>query len=209
MRRWALAWLLPVALGTVACSARQAGSTPAASPAKAGAVATVDLIFSGGITGRATQAINTRPVKTGAQYDYHSPDWATQCVMPAGDGAWDDGAWSANITFRLNAVTWQVSISEPGSGLPSAGSHPAVQETVTNDVGGSVSIAVTSNKSADGQSSLGATQYSYYTPMNHNSGTAKVTINPGLTSGTLDIWLTPDVPNPLVFHITGHWSCTP
>ncbi|MGW3447313.1 hypothetical protein [Streptomyces sp. NPDC001076] len=120
--------------------------------------------------------------------------------MPA-----DDGAWSANISFRLDGLIWEVTIGQPGFGRPKTGSHPALQETVTggsDDDPNDVSIAVQSAKSP------GADSDTYYPPMDHNNGAGTVTINPGVTSGTLDIWNTPSYPDPLEFHITGRWSCT-
>ena len=53
----------------------------------------------------------------------------------------------------------------------------------------------------------GVDETGYYTPQDHNDGAGTVVINPGLTSGTLDVWLTPSYPDPLLFHITGRWSC--
>lgn len=121
------------------------------------------------------------------------------------------GAWSANTSFQLNGGNWEISIEQPGFGVPKAGSHPALEQRLTggahNDPN-AVSIAVTSQQSPDSASfSNGSELYSYYTPLDHNNGAGVVTIDPGLTSGTVDIWLTPFHPDPLQFRITGRWSC--
>ncbi|WP_369186540.1 hypothetical protein [Streptomyces sp. R08] len=163
------------------------------------ALPAVQLVFSGGLAGQVSQAVNVRPVKTGASYDYTPPDWATQCVMPA-----KDGAWSADISFRFHGLIWEITIGQPGFGRPKPGSHPALQETVTGGSGDdpkAVSIAVQSAKSPGGDFDT------YYPPMDHNNGTGTVTINSGLTSGTLDVWNTPSYPDPLEFRIKGRWSC--
>lgn len=166
----------------------------------------MQLVFSGGVSGQVTSASNVLPKKTDAHYNYNQPEWATQCVFPAGDGA-----WSAEIRFTLNSITWQISIGQPGFGLPQAGSHPALPENVTgsnmsdpNDV----SIAVVSNRSPDGFGATAAGKYTYYTPPDHNNGAGTVAIDSGLTSGTVDVWRTPWAPDALQFHITGRWSCT-
>ncbi len=52
-----------------------------------------------------------------------------------------------------------------------------------------------SDESPDGQDSAGATQYAWYTPQDQNNGAGTVVINPDLTSGTLDIWLTDGEPD--------------
>ncbi|MEV6504267.1 hypothetical protein [Streptomyces prunicolor] len=163
------------------------------------ALPAVQLVFSGGLAGHVSQAVNVRPLKTKASYDYTPPDWATQCVMPA-----KDGAWSADISFRFRGLIWEVTIGQPGFGRPKPGSHPAMQETVTGGSGDdpkAVSIAVQSVKSPGGDFDT------YYPPMDHNNGTGTVTINSGLTSGTLDVWNTPSYPDPLEFRIKGRWSC--
>ena len=165
----------------------------------------MQLAFTGGVTGQVTQAINVLPVKTGADSNYAQPAWSTQCLYPSGEGA-----WSATTTFRLNSVVWQVSIGEPGFGLPKAGSHTALPENMTgggSDDPNAVSINVSSNQSPDGNSSFGADQYEYYTPQDHNHGAGEITIDPGFTSGTVDIWLTPTAPDALEFRIVGRWSC--
>jgi hypothetical protein len=167
----------------------------------------VQLAFSGGLAGNVTKAINVLPIKTGAHYDYNQPPWATQCLFPA-----DDDAWSADVSFQLNGITWQISIGQPGFGLAKPGSHPALPENLTGgsaDDPNAVSISVTSNQSPDGNSSADANEYTYYTPPDHNNGAGTVTIEQGLTSGTVDIWLTPSQPDALMFHITGRWSCRP
>lgn len=180
-------------------SERQLPITSAQPTHTARAVPAVQLAISGGLTGHVSQAVNVRPLKTGAGYDYTPPDWTTQCVMPA-----EDGAWSANISFRFHGLIWEVTIGQPGFGRPKTGSHPALQETVTGGSGDdpkAVSIAVQSAKSAGGDIDT------YYPPMDHNNGAGVVTINPGLTSGTLDVWNTPSYPDPLEFRIKGRWSC--
>jgi hypothetical protein len=166
----------------------------------------MQLVFSGGLNGQVTKAVNVLPVKKGANYDYHVPSWSTQCVFPA-----DMGAWRAITSFQLNGGNWEISIGQPGFGVPKPGSHPALQETLT---GGSsndpnaVSIMVSSQQPPnEGGYSKGADSYAYYTPQDHNNGAGIVTIDPGLASGTVDIWLTPTWPQNLQFHVTGRWSC--
>lgn len=188
-------------------------TTAAAAPATHAATTTakptphsaLDLVFSSGLTGSALQPVGVLPVATGVHSDYNPPAWGTQCAMPA-----SDGAWSAAVGFQIKGITWEVNIGASGFGTPKAGSHPALPQTLTggsNDDPNAVSISVISNKSPDGQDSAGATQYAWYTPQDHNNGAGTVVVNPDLTSGTLDIWLTDGEPDFLVFHLTGRWSC--
>jgi hypothetical protein len=193
----------------VSPSASPKAPAPVASPTKDKPVAKpkIDLVFAGGVTGHATHALGVEPTAQGVHYDYAPPSWGTRCAMPAGDGA-----WSADVTVGVNGIRWQIEIGESGFGLPKPGSHPALPQTLTGgnaDDPNAVSIAVTSDKSPDGQTNAGVgDQFTYYPPQDHNSGAGTVTINLGLTSGTVDIWLTPSEPDSLEFHISGSWSCT-
>ncbi|MCC3775809.1 hypothetical protein [Streptomyces sp. UNOB3_S3] len=162
----------------------------------------LDLVFSGGLEGHITRTYRRLPRKTGAHYDYVPPAWSTQCVMPT-----QDGAWHANVSFQLDGTTWTVDIGQPGFGYPKPGSHPGVDETSTSFVDGSVSLMVSSDKSPGAPASAGASEYTYYTPMNHNDGKGTVKINRGLTSGSIDVWLTPSAPDPLNFRLKGRWAC--
>lgn len=200
-----------VALGLLASTAAACGPAtegPASGPgtsARHTAHPVIDLTFSGDIKGHVSKASDVLPFKTGAHYDYASPDYSTQCVFPT-----DDGAWTANIGFRLNKVAWEIAIAAPDFGLPKAGRHPAVWETDaggSNDVPHAVSIDIGSSKGPNGESPADGDEFTYYTPQEHDGGDGTVTINPSLTSGTVDIWLTPAEPENVEFHITGRWSC--
>ncbi|MGW2964933.1 hypothetical protein ACWDGI_41710 [Streptomyces sp. NPDC001220] len=172
---------------------------------------TTDLRFSGDIKGTVRGALKIQSVKTGAHYDYNTDDGVTQCVMPA-----DDGAWSAQIIVRLKGIDWQITVSNGDSfGAPKPGKYPAVHETDVGFVKNSLSFEVSSDKAPDSTvigNGAGDFQYAFYLPDDRNKGQAEVTIDSGLTSGTLDAWLAPfeqenDQEKPL-FHVTGRWSCT-
>ena len=167
-----------------------------------------DLVFSGGLSGSTKKAVDILPTKTGADYSYIAPEGSTQCVMPA-----DNGSWAAQVTFQVNGIGWEVQIGASGFGVPNPGSHPALPQELTGGSGddpNAVSIWVGSDKSPDNVvngSGIGRFDVSYYVPQDHNNGAGTVTVNPGLTSGKLDLWLTPAQPDNLEFHLTGSWSC--
>jgi hypothetical protein len=145
------------------------------------------------------------PEATGAHYDYNQARWSTQCVFPA-----DDGAWDATTSFVVKGITWQIEIGAPDFGVPTVGRHPALPPNLTggtSDDQNAVSISVTSKQSPDGITYAYTDSYGYYTPQDHNNGAGEVTINRGLMSGTVDIWLTPSEPEGLVFRISGQWAC--
>lgn len=168
----------------------------------------LDFTLSGGLSGSTAQAIDVLPIKTDADFDYNPPDGSTQCVMPDSQRSWE-----ANMTFRVNGITWQVSIGGSDFNLPRIGAHPALPDTLTggnSDDPNAVSIDVASDKSPDGVASgsgIGRFDVTYYAPPDHNNGAGAVVINNGATSGTLDIWLTPSEPDSLEFHLAGSWSC--
>lgn len=193
IRAWAV---VGGVLALAGCSST--GSEPAAAPPAVHA--DPDLTFSGAVFGNATQAVAPLPVKSGAHYDYNTPSWSTQCIMPA-----DDGAWSATTTVRINGTRWELSIGNPGFGLPVAGSHTAVAQTSTRNHPGSVWIALRSDRLPDGTSNGDILGYAYGIPAEH--GDATVVIDPGLTSGTVDAWFTSLGLTTQDFHIGGKWSC--
>ncbi|MGW2748827.1 hypothetical protein [Streptomyces sp. NPDC001450] len=166
--------------------------------------------FSGDIKGTARGALKVLHGKSGAHYDYTVPDGATQCVMPA-----DDGAWEAQFTVRMNGIDWEISIGNGASfGSPKPGKHFAVYDADTNGASNVLTFDVASDKAPSSVvlgNGLGKFQYVYHLPDDHNKGRALVTIDHGLTSGTLDARLAPweqenDQEKPL-FHITGRWAC--
>ncbi|MFJ9628886.1 hypothetical protein ACIRU8_14415 [Streptomyces sp. NPDC101175] len=168
------------------------------------------LRFSGDIDGTATGALRALRDKTGATYDYTVPDGATQCVMPG-----DLGSWEAQFTVRVSGIDWEISIANGASfGLPKPGEHSAVYDADTGGQANVLTFDIASDKAPSSTvigNGFGKFQYVYYVPDDHNKGKALVTIDRGLTSGTLDAWLAPweqqyDQEKPL-FHITGRWSC--
>ena len=187
---------------SAAASHPEVRKSPAVPPAG------IDLSFSGDIKGTARSALNILPVKNGANYDYSVPDGATQCVMPA-----EEGAWSAQFTVRMNGADWEISIGNGASfGSPKPGKYPAVYDADTNGVPNALTFDIASDKAPRSDvlgNGTGKFQYVYSLAANHNNGQAVVTIDHGLTSGTLDAWLAPwmsDLEKPL-FHVTGRWSC--
>ncbi|MFI6567083.1 hypothetical protein [Streptomyces sp. NPDC050534] len=210
-----------MALGTVgACTAH--GSAPdsskhpvikarsKASKAASASRAGTSLRFSGDIQGTARGALKVRHGKDGAHYDYTVPEGATQCVMPA-----DDGFWQAQFTVRVSDIDWEISIGNGASfGSPKPGKHLAVYDADTQGEPNVLTFDVASDKAPSSVvlgGGAGKFRYVYYLPDDRNKGKALVTIDHGLTSGTLDAWLAPweqenDQEKPL-FHITGHWAC--
>ncbi|MGW2748080.1 hypothetical protein [Streptomyces sp. NPDC001450] len=195
----------PAASKHAAVQARpKASKSPSTPPVR------TDLRFSGDIKGTARGALKVLHGKSGAHYDYTVPDGATQCVMPAGDGAWE-----AQFTVRMNGIDWEISIGNGASfGSPKPGKHIAVYDADTNGESNVLTFDVASDKAPSSVvlgNGLGKFQYVYYLPDDHNKGKALVTVDHGLTSGTLDAWLAPwqqenDQEKPL-FHITGRWAC--
>ncbi|WP_159765066.1 hypothetical protein [Streptomyces sp. HM190] len=169
-----------------------------------------NLRFSGDIKGTARGALKVLHGKSGAHYDYTVPDGTTQCVMPAADGSWE-----AQFTVRMNGIDWEISIGNGASfGSPKPGKHLAVYDADTNGTSNTLTFDIASDKAPSSVvlgGGAGRFQYIYYLPDGHNDGKALVTIDHGLTSGTLDAWLAPwqqenDQEKPL-FHITGRWAC--
>lgn len=182
----------------------KASKSPSATPVR------TNLRFGGDIMGTARGALEVLHGKNGAHYDYTVPDGATQCVMPA-----DDGSWEAQFTVRMNGINWEISIGNGASfGLPKPGKHYAVYDADTNGASNMLTLDIASDKAPSSAvlgGGPGKFQYVYYLPDDHNKGKALVTIDHGLTSGTLDAWLAPwqqenDQEKPL-FHITGRWAC--
>lgn len=189
---------------------RAVKARPKASRSSSTPSARTNLRFSGDIKGTAHGALKVLHSKTGADYDYTVPDGATQCVMPA-----DDGAWEAQFTVRVDGIDWEISIGNGASfGSPKPGRHVAVYDADTGGEADALTFDIASDKAPSGTvvgNGLGKFQYVYYLPDDHNKGRAMVMIDRGLTSGTLDAWLAPweqenDQEKPL-FHITGHWAC--
>lgn len=196
--------------GPAASKHPAAKKRPKASDSPSTPPAGTDLRFSGDIKGSTRGALKVLHGKSGAHYDYIVPDGATQCVMPA-----DDGAWEAQFTVRMNGIGWEISIGNGASfGSPKPGRHFAVYDADTNGESGVLTFDIASDKAPSSVvlgSGIGKFQYVYYLPEDHNKGRALVTIDHGLTSGTLDAWLAPweqenDQEKPL-FHITGRWAC--
>ncbi|MEW1648607.1 hypothetical protein [Streptomyces sp. NPDC091219] len=192
----------------VAVKSSATASHPAVSKSPAAPPAGIDLRFSGDIKGIARSATNILPVKKGANYDYSAPDGATQCVMPA-----EEGAWSAQFAVRMSGVDWEISIGNGASfGSPKPGKYPAVYDADTDGIPNALTFDIASDKAPRSDvlgNGAGKFQYVYGLAADHNNGQAVVTIDHGLTSGTLDAWLSPwlsDTETPL-FHVTGHWSC--
>jgi hypothetical protein len=171
---------------------------------------TTNLRFSGDIKGTVRGALKVHATKTGAHYDYTGDDGVTQCVLPA-----KDGSWGAQIIVRLRGIDWQISMGNGDSfGAPKPGKYTAVYDNQVGDVKNSLGIDVASDKAPDDTvigSGVGDFQYIYYLPDDRNNGKAEVTIDPGLTSGTLDAWLAPfeqeNYQERPLFHVTGRWSC--
>lgn len=164
------------------------------------------LIFSGSVTGSATGSINVKPAATATSFDsVNASSWTTQCVVSGGETS----AWSANMTFKLGNNTWEIQISNGNNfGNPSAGKHAAVDQQNNRTNTGALLVYVASQQSiADNQFASDTNLYSYVTSV-QDGGTASVTIDSGLSSGTLDLWEVPfDSYSSQNFHITGTWNC--
>ena len=186
---------------TVAASAT---TTPQVIPPAAPKPST-HLVLSGGLAGTVSQAVHVQPVKTGAHYDYNVGDGITQCVMPA-----NDGAWSANIAFKLKGINWQLTLDNGNSfGSPKSGKHVLIEAgndngTDPNDVG----VYLASDQSPDGLGGGSGVGYgfNYYPPIDHGDGT--ITISSAGTAGTINAWFTPSEADSLEFHIVGKWACS-
>lgn len=195
------------ALAVTACSSL--GDTNA-DPKPTGSIkptGKTNLAFSGAVTATATTAATVWPVYTASAFDSNSgaPDWSTECVFAGGDSA----AWSATVTVQTPGNLWTVTVANGESfGNPTPGPHTGVRETLVRDYPGSLSLTVESQQPiASYLQSAGATSYDYYIPTDRNNGTGSVSVDPSLTSGTVDVWVTPVTPSPLEVHITGVWSC--
>lgn len=168
-----------------------------------------DLVFTGAVTATADAAVNVLPKTTTSNYGTAStPGWSTQCVFD-GDGT---TAWSATVTVRTPGNEWSITISNGESfGNPNPGAYVGIEQPEANFPTDALSLGVESTgpiaagmePDADDE-----TDYGYYTPLDHNGGNGAVTVDKGLTAGTLDVWLTPDQPtNNVLFHLVGTWAC--
>jgi hypothetical protein len=174
-------------------------ATAKAAPVRPG----LSLTLSGGLKGHATAALNQKPIKTGAHYDYNPGDGTTQCVMPA-----DDGAWTAQMTFTAAGVTWELNLNNGNTfGSPKAGRHPLEDKSSID--GNTIGINLGSDKSPDGIVGTSGVPFGYTFRMadDHNwRGT--VILDSGLQSGTIDAWIVPSEPGDnLEFHLSGTWRC--
>lgn len=159
----------PASKPTATTTQSPAPKPPAAAPQA------VDLTFSGGTNGHATQVVGLLPVMASADYSYELPEWSTQCVMPARYGAWE-----ATTTVRLNGIGWQITITSPTlGGLPAPGRHPAINTDANHDApDAAVEVGVSSDANPEGPSN-GAAYHYYLTDAGNGYGT--VTINPDRT----------------------------
>lgn len=188
--------------GSAVTTAAAAANQPKPTKPRIPTPPTTNLLFSGGVNGRVTQAVGKLPVQAGADYGYIVPDWSTQCVMPGGNGSWE-----AVVTTRLDGIAWTIRVaSVKMGGLPAAGTHPLVAEgDGHNAPDTTMTIGAESDKDPAGPSHGGV---STYYPVQTNGGRNTVAVSPEMTAGTIDVTLVQtDTLSPVTFHLAGQWSC--
>lgn len=184
-------------------------SMPRISHAPAAQKPSTDLAFSGAVSGTAVTTVDVLPkATTSNDGSVNSSGWSTQCVFD-GDGT---TVWSATIVVRTPGNEWSIEIAMFGQdpGNPKPGSHGGFEGQTNNPPADSLSLRVVSQHSVASYISPdtdGDTEFGYYTPMQDNGGDGAIVVDKGLTSGTLNVSLTPDTPANLVFNISGTWSC--
>lgn len=171
---------------------------------------TTALTFQGAVRATVGGADDVQPVYRPAPSPGPSPAGrsaiGTQCTLPGGG---ED--WSARITVTTPGNEWIITISEVGAqpAAPTPGGYQAVETPRAQGSAGTLQLDVSSLEPiAPDLAAAGAAIYGYQTPADRG-GSGAVTVNPGLTSGTLSVWLAPDAPQgaKLLFEITGSWSC--
>lgn len=168
-----------------------------------------NLAFSGAVVGRATDSVALL-APTSSTASESSSDWQTQCVF-SHDGS---DAWSATIVVKTAGNEWSIQINNADNsgqqGNPKPGSYDGLEPIGPYPPANTLGLRIVSQHgiaSYINPDTNDMTEFGYYTPTEHNNGDGAITINKGLESGTLDVWLTPITPSNLVFHIAGTWSC--
>jgi hypothetical protein len=171
--------------------------------------AKTDLAFTGAVKATATSAVDVLPVYTPTAGSTAAAASAngTQCTV-AGSGA----DWKAQITVTTPGNQWVIVIAADGTDFatPSPGKYQGLDTPNAPRGAQTLELSVSSAEPlTPALAAVGASYYGYQTPADHNGGNGQVSVNSNLTSGTLDVWLTPDDPNGagMVFEISGDWSC--
>lgn len=170
--------------------------------------ARTDLTFTGAVKATATSAVDVLPVYTPTAGSTAAPSPnGTQCTV-AGAGA----DWKAQITVTTPGNQWVIVIAADGTDFatPKAGQYQGLDTPNAARGPQTLELSVSSSEPlTPGLAAVGASYYGYQTPADHNGGNGEVSVNSNLTSGTLDVWLTPDDPRgaALVFELSGDWSC--
>ncbi len=191
--------LLAVTAALVGCSSDKKTAPPPAGPK-----VQTHLVFSGAVTATATGSVAVQPEFIATNLNTsNAPNWTTQCTF-AGDSTAD---WAAVVTVDTPGNTWTFTIDNGNTfGNPNPGSHEGSFISHADNPQ-ALNLHVSSKQPiADSLLSAGATEYEYYAPQDHG-GAGTVTVDPGLRTGTLDVWLTPNVPNNREFRVVGPWSC--
>lgn len=113
--------------------------------------------------------------------------------------------WSAMITVATPGIEWTITISRgQDSGNPTPGRHTLVGMTYPGQVPpGALYVGVESRKPL--VASLAPGQGSYVYESGAKSYTA--TVNPSLTSGSLNVTISPAETGKPTVSINGTWSC--
>jgi hypothetical protein len=204
-------------------------TTSATIPLPAGAAGVTKLVFTGAVGATADADADVRvPATTEAQVSAaadsgQDPDWVTQCDF-------SDGSWSSTLVVNTPGNQWSINIADTADstgasstaavsatpGYPRPGTYLGAEGRMKSYPPRSLSLQILSRHgiasylnpdTSDGQRQ--DSLFGYYTPMEHNGGYGSVSLAPGLRSGSLDVWLTPDDPSGgnLVFHMSGDWTC--
>lgn len=166
------------------------------------------LTFTGAVKGSANSAVDVLPVYSPSATSTAAPAQnGTQCTI-AGAGA----DWKARITVTTPGNQWVIVIAADGTDFtsPAPGQYQGLDTPTAARGSQTLELSVSSAEPlTPALAAVGASYYGYQTPPDHNGGNGEVTVNDNLTSGSLDVWLTPDDPRgaSLVFEISGDWSC--
>ncbi|HEY3871763.1 MAG TPA: hypothetical protein VGM10_25600 [Actinocrinis sp.] len=166
------------------------------------------LTFTGAVKATANSAVDVLPVysPSAGSTAPASPN-GTQCTS-AGSGS----DWKAQITVTTPGNQWVIVIAADGTDFasPAPGRYQGLDTPAAARGPQTLNLSVSSAEPlTPALAAVGASYYGYQTPADHNGGNGEVTVNSNLTSGSLDVWLTPDDPRGagLVFELSGDWSC--